>query len=433
MRKTNSLMLIIFLLTGLTLSAQNQTSSLPYLIKRAIEISPNIKMLQSKLSAARENIQIGTHLSDPVVNIGLVNVPVNTFSLNQEAMTAKVLGLTQAIPYPGSLKAKADVKAVDTSIIRQEIVELQNQIRDQVSELYFNLQEKRKEIKLSRESIDLLQQVSVVAKRKFEVGSASLQNIILVEVQLTRLKDKIESLSGEGQALQAQINAYLLRNDSILITTTKILPIKVQNLKTESLLKLAEQNRPLLKGIKLYENKARLQQKEAEYAFYPNFKIGFQYSQRSFNSVTGMNYPDFLGLVVGVTIPINYGGKKTAKVNQARYLQRLYKQQYNTSLQVLQQHFGKINSRLSALQNREKLVSKTLLPQTIQSYQAAMADYQVNKIDFVNVVKAEGAILKIKTELAIIRTAYNKNKAKLEFLSGTRSNLIIKYKTQTNE
>jgi len=422
MRKKNALLLIAFLLTGWSLSAQNQKDPLPNLINRAIEVNPNIKMLQAKLHAARENIQIGTHLSDPVLSLGLMNVPTNTFSLNQEAMTAKVLGLTQAIPYPGSLKAKADVKSMDTLIIRQQIADLNNNIRDMVSELYFSLQEKRKEVDLANESVDLLKQISLVAKRKFEVGTASLQNIILIEVQLTRLKDKIESLNGEEQAIQAQINAYLLRNDSILIPTTKILPIEVQNIKTESLLKLAEQHRPLLKGIKLYENKARLQQKEAKFAFYPNFKVGVQYSQRSYNSISGMNYPDFLGVVVGVTIPINYGGKKTAKVNRTRYLQDLYKQQYNTSLQVLQQHFGKINSRLSALQNREKLVSKTLLPQAIQSYQAAMADYQVNKIDFVNVMKAEDAILKIKTELAVIRTAYNKNKAKLEFLSGTGSN-----------
>jgi len=49
-----------------------------------------------------------------------------------------------------------------------------------------------------------------------------------------------------------------------------------------------------------------------------------------------------------------------------------------------------------------------------------MADYQVNKIDFVNVIKAEDDILKIKTELAKLRTNYTIQVAQLEFLTGSR-------------
>ncbi len=419
MKKNKLLGLILILAISVPVWAQNQDNSLRGLIEQAEKVNPNISMLQAKLEAARENVQVGTHLPDPVANLGLMNVPTNTFSLNQEAMTGKVLGLTQPLPFPGSLKAKAAVKSMDTLIIRQQIADLTNHIREQVSQLYFSLQEKRKDVRLTRESLDLLKQISLVAKRKFEVGTASLQNVIEVEVQKTRLQDKIEALNGEEMALQAQLNGFLLRDDSIYIPTTKILPITAQDLKTEALLKMAEQNRPVLKEIKLNETKAGLMEKEARYAFYPNFKVGVQYSQRSFNSATGMNYPDLLGLVVGVTIPINYGGKNTAKVNRARYQQDFYKQQYQFSLQVLRQNFGSIRAQMLALDNRENLLSKTLLPQAIQSYQAALADYQVNKIDFVNVMKAEDQILKINAELANIRTSYSKNQVKLEFLSGT--------------
>ena len=422
MKKNILLGLILILALSVPASAQNQDNSLRGLIEQAEKVNPNISMLQAKLKVARENIEVGTHLPDPVANIGLMNVPTNTFSLDQEAMTAKVLGLTQPLPFPGSLKAKAAVKSMDTLIIRQQIGDVTNQIREQVAELYYSLQEKRKDVLLTKESLDLLKQISLVAKRKFEVGTASLQNVIETEVQKTRLQDKIETLNGEEMALQAQLNGYLLRNDSIYVPTTKVLPITAQDLKTDALLKLAEKNRPVLKEIKLNETKAGLMQKAAKYAFYPNFKVGVQYSQRNFNSATGMNYPDLLGLVVGVTIPINYGGNKTAKVNSARYQQDFYKQQYQFSLQVLQQHFGAINAQLKSLKNREVLLAKTLLPQAIQSYQAALADYQVNKIDFVNVMKAEDQILKINTELAAIRTSYSKNLSKLEFLSGTQLN-----------
>ncbi len=414
--------LILILAISMPLLAQNQDNSLHGLIEQAEKVNPEISMLQARFNAARENIQVGTHLPDPVASLGLMNVPTNTFSMNQEAMTGKVLGLTQAFPFPGSLKAKAAVKSVDTLIIRQQIADKINQIQEQVSGLYYSLQETREDVTLTKESLDLLQQISLVAKRKFEVGTASLQNVIEVEVQKTRLQDKIETLNGDESTLQAKLNGLLLRNDSVYIPTEKIVPITHESLKTDTLLTLAEKNRPVLKEIRFNEIKAGLMQKEARYAFYPSFKLGVQYTQRGFNRVNNANYSDLLGVMVGITIPVNYGGNKTAKVNSARYQQDAFEQQYNYSLQVLQQNFGSIVARMNSLKKREILLETTMLPQAVKSYQSALSDYQVNKIDFVNVMRAEDQILKVKTELAKIRTSYSKNLSKLEFLSGTLLN-----------
>ncbi len=419
MKSKTLLFLVFFIFSGSLLSAQN-AGELKTLVKRAVEMNPKVKTLQARLNMAREDIPIGTHLPDPVFSIGLLNVPVNTFSFRQEAMTGTALNLSQTIPFPGALKAKADVKAMDTLIVKQEIADLKNQIAQQMAVLYFNLQEKRREIALAKESVDLLKQISLVAKRKFEVGTASLENVVQVEVQITRVRDKIEALKGEEQSLQAQINAFLLRNDKVFVATPKIRPIPNRVFVTDTLLKWAAKNRPLLKGIKLYQSKAVLKQKEVEKKYYPNFKVGMQYTLRSYNKNTGVNYPDFLGLVVGVTIPLGYGGSIKAEVNKSRYLQDYYGQQFHSSLQMLQQSFGQINAQMNALRSREKLLEKTLLPQALQAYQAAIADYQVNKIDFVNVIKAEDNILKIKTELAKLRTNYSVQLAQITYLTGTQ-------------
>ena len=412
------LALAVVLFSGSFLTAQN-SGTLKELVNQAVEVNPKIKTLQAKLNMARENIPIGTNLPDPVFSVGLLNLPVNTFSFRQEAMTGIALNLTQTIPFPGSLKAKADVKAMDTLIVKQEVADLKNQIAQKMAILYYTLQEKRREIALAKESVDLLKQISLVAKRKFEVGSASLENVVQVEVQITRVKDKIEALTGEARSMQAQINAFLLRNDKVPVTTPKIRPITQTVFVTDSLLKWAARNRPLLKGIKLYQDKAVLQQDEIEKKYYPNFKVGMQYTLRSYNKTSGVNYPDFLGLVVGVTIPLGYGGNIKAEVNKSRYLQDYYGQQFHSSLQVLQQSFGKINAKVNELRVREKLLEKTMLPQAYQAYQAAIADYQVNKIDFVNVMKAEDDILKIKTGLAKLRTGFSIQMVQLEYLTGT--------------
>ena len=433
----NSKILIVLLMTALSIiNAQNSKTNnynLEKLINQAITVSPEIKMLEAKYRVAKSQIEIGTNLPDPVLTLGLVNLPVNSFSFTQEPMTGKIIGISQGIPFPGALSAASDVKAVDTSIIKQSIIDIKNKIRKDVAELYFSLQYLRENIRLAYESIELLNQISDVVRRKYDVGTASLQNLVQVEVQIIRVKDKIETLKSTERAVVTKLNAFLLREETENLNTENIRSIRFFKTTADSLVKVAIKNRPLLKSIKLSVRKAELMKEQAEYTFYPNFKLALQYSQRDYSATTSNDFVDFFSVVVGISLPINYGGNKTELVNKAIHLSTLYNEQYNLTIQKLQQTFGTFNSKLLELANREELITKQLLPQAKQVYDAAIADYQVGKIDFVNVIKAENDILNIKTELAKIRTDYYKNLFTIEYLVGTELTNIEKNRTEIND
>ncbi len=433
----NSKILIVLMIMALSIiNAQSNTTNkynLEKLIDQAILVSPEIKMLEAKYRVAESQIEIGTNLPDPVLTLGLVNLPTNSFSFTQEPMTGKIIGISQAIPFPGALSAASDVKAVDTSIIRQSIIDLKNKIRKDVAELYFSLQYIRENIRLAYESIELLNQISDVVKQKYDVGTASLQNVVQVEVQITRVKDKIETLKSSERATVTKLNAYLLRKESEDIPTERIRSIRFLETTSDSLVKIAVKNRPLLQSLKLSVRKAELMKEQAEYSFYPNFKLALQYSQRDYSSATSVDFVDFFSVIVGISLPINYGGNKTEQVNRAIHLGSLYNEQYNLTIQKLQQTFGTVNSKLLEMSNREELIIEQLLPQAKQAYDAAIADYQVGKIDFANVIKAENDILNIKTELAKIRTDYYKNLFTIEYLVGTELTNIEKNRTETND
>lgn len=414
-----SILLLVFFTTNY---AQHQNEYLNNLIDEAIQVSPKIKMLKSKMAVAGSKIEQGTNLPDPMLTLGLVNMPTNSFSFTQEPMTGKIIGLTQAFPFPGGLGTASDVKAMDTLIVAQEIEDFKNEIRKSISTLYFDLRLVREEIVFSNESMSLLKQISEVVKSKYEVSEASLQNIIQVEVQITRVQERIETLLGRENAILSEFNALLLREESSTVETNEIAPIKNNTYSSVALIKTANEFRPFLKGIELSEQKSKLMENYADYSYYPNFQVGLQYTQRDYSSVTGQNWNDFFSVVVGVTLPLGYGGKYSSKVNEAKYLQSFYREQYSSSIQSLNQAFGKITAKLNELHIREKLISQTLLSQAEQALQASLSDYQVGRIDFVNVINTENDILKIKTDLLKIRTEYSKNIAQLEFLVGTKIN-----------
>lgn len=409
---------MIFISSLCTIKAQHESENLEILVQEAISVSPKIKMLNAKLGIASSRIEQGTNLPDPVLSMGLMNMPKNTFSFKQEPMTGKMIGITQSVPFPGGLSAAAKTKAVDTLIVNQEIADLKNEIRKDVSNLYFDLELTREKIKLTKFSKHLFKQVSEIVKRKYEVSSSSFQSIIQTEVQITRLNEKLQKLYGEENSNLSMLNTLLQRDENSEITTNYIDSINSVSLTLNSLLDEANAYSPYLKKIKLAQQKSEFQEDEAEYSYYPNFQFGVQYSQRDYSKLTGMDFTDFLSVVVGITLPLNYGGKNSAKMNEAKYQQKFYTEQYNSAVQTIQKSLNKIISKLNELNKREAIISQTLLPQAEQSLNAALTDYQVNKIDFANVVNVENDILKIRTDLAEIRTEYYKNISELEFLIG---------------
>ena len=58
----------------------SQNNNLEDLINEAIAVSPKIKMLEAKLDAASNRINTNSNLPDPMLTLGLMNMPVNSFS-----------------------------------------------------------------------------------------------------------------------------------------------------------------------------------------------------------------------------------------------------------------------------------------------------------------------------------------------------------------
>jgi len=157
----------------------------------------------------------------------------------------------------------------------------------------------------------------------------------------------------------------------------------------------------------------------ARYDYYPNFNLALQYSQRDKISSTNMPLNDFFSVMVGITLPLNYGGKVASKVEEAVAMQNMYEEQYQYSLQMLNSSFGSSLAKINSLQERIKLIEEALLPQAQQNYAASLSSYQVSQIDFINVIDAQNKLYQVETNLYRLKSEYLKEISELEFLTGT--------------
>lgn len=410
--------LIFVLLNYAVVIPQTNTPALDSLISKALQVSPKLEMLKAKYSAVESRIDIISNLPDPMLTFGLMNLPTNSFSFTQEPMTGKIAGLSQAFPFPGKLGAVADVAQKDAEIVTKEISDAENEIKKNLSVNYWELVFVRKAIEVAKESRILLRNISAVVKSNYSVSSASQQNILKVELEITNVTDRIEELKSKENSLIAMINSLLLKDAQASIRINDIPKIDYLNVTQNKLDSLAKLYRPFLRGIKLAKEKSALTEKLAKYDYYPNLNLSVQYSQRDKIEKTNTPLNDFFSVMVGISLPLNYGGKVSAKVEEARAMQNLYEEQYQFSLQTLSGNFGTSIAKLNALQERIKLIEQALLPQAQQTYSASLSSYQVAQIDFINVVDAQNKLYQIETNLYRLKVDYLKEKNELEFLIG---------------
>jgi len=414
---------LFVLIFNLNTSGQNKFDYLENLIDKAIELNPNIKMLQAKLEATKTRPAQNSNLPDPVLSVGATNLPVNSFSFTQEPMTGKMVSLSQAFPFPGKLSTASEVFEQDIEVIRQEIEEEKNRLRLKVADAYFQLSFIREKIRLTEATKELYKTIKEVVQTKYEVNDASQQNIFKIELELTKLEENLSDLYSQEIISLSEINILLFRESDYSVETAGLDSFYVyEQFSSDSLLQKAKINKPVLSQIELMQDKAVKMEELSEYEFYPDFNLTLQYSQRDEIAATNNDLNDFFSVILGIKLPINYGGKKSAKVSEAVALQQLYNEQYQGNLQMLRVSIEASLSKLSSLLERENLIENASLIQAQENFNSALASYQVNKVDFINVTDALNKLLNLQIDLYKIRSDYYREIAQVEYLTG--SNLL---------
>ncbi|MBL1214105.1 MAG: TolC family protein [Ignavibacteriae bacterium] len=393
--------------------------SLNELIDRAIYVSPQLKMLQAKFEAAKNKIPQNSNLPDPQLKLGLVSLPVNSFSLTQEPMTGKMISLTQGIPFPGKLGANEDVNTIDPEIILQMIMEEQNRITKEVKIAYYDYLFYTKALQFILDKKELFGSIREVVQTKYEVSKASQQNILSVDLAITNISDKIEKLKAEKEIALTKLQVYLLSSESISLNETDLTKPGDETFTYKKVESFAVDSRPLLNQIQLLKEKSKFAEEAAEYEFLPDFNLTLQYNQRDEIAASNTDLVDFFSVIVGFNLPINYGGKKSAKVEEAKSFQEYYDYQYQSALQSIQIESETLIAKLNSLREREQLIDETKMIQAGETFNAALSNYQVGEIDFINVIQAVNDLLEIETDLYRVRKNYFQEKAKLAFIAGT--------------
>ncbi len=420
MRRVFLLVLIIFLFApeaGATNKhAGHFKQTLNKFIETARKKNPSLLEASNKINIYKQIPDQRSSWKDPMLTFGLENLPVDTFSFRQEAMTQKQIQLTQEIPFPGKTDLRKEAADKDVSIAKWNLKELELKIIRQVKESFFELCFVNSAIETTEQNKILLKQFVTIAESKYSVGKGIQQDVLKAQVELSKIMDELIEL----RQLQANETAKL----NILMNRLPQEPLEIPHGLTqtgfkfdiEALQDLAEENRPFLQGIQSAINKFTITKELAEKEYYPDFQVGLRYGQREDSPME--DHPDFVSGFIGINIPIWFATKQRKKVAEENYRILTAKDSYNAARNDV---FLKIKLILDKEIKGRKLISliKTgIIPQARQSLESALAAYGVDKVDFLTLIANQVTLLKWEIKYHRQLTDYEQNLAALEHVVG---------------
>lgn len=331
-------------------------------------------------------------LPDPRLGLNVMNVPVDTFDLDQEPMTQLQVSLSQAFPFPGKLHMRREAAERDAAAAVAAVDERRQRLLSDVRTAWWQTFSLDRSLEIVRENQNLMRDFIEIAQTKYKVGAGLQQDVLLAQLELSRLLDRELGLVAKRDGAAAGLNALLDRPPAFAVVLPSAPPNDRLPVLTNraAMLEQAVAARPLLAGQRELVAAARERVDLAQRDFYPDFQLGAAYGFRDTRDrVTGETLPDFLSVMFSFNIPIYSGSRQSQALAQRS--SELSQRQFllGETLRNVEESIASGSARYQASREQVELLRTAILPQAEQTVEAMLAGYQVNEVDFLNVVNAE--------------------------------------------
>jgi outer membrane protein TolC len=123
---------------------------------------------------------------------------------------------------------------------------------------------------------------------------------------------------------------------------------------------------------------------------YPDFKLGVGYGFRDgFDPMRGKDRADLVTVMLSVNVPIFSGSKQSKAVEQRSHEVSRQKFALNNTLRRVEAGVARNFAKYHAARNQVALLETAIIPQAQQTVSSMLAGYQVNQVDFLNVVNTQ--------------------------------------------
>ncbi|MDH5525982.1 MAG: TolC family protein [Nitrospirota bacterium] len=359
-------------------------------VETALEDNPGLAArTEAALAMAEVPAQAGA-LPNPTLTLGVLNVPPDSLSFTDEPMTQFQVGVRQGLPFPGKRALARREAGHHAEAALRDAEEARLTLTAEVQTAWWRLFQTVRALEIVRRNQELLRQFVQVARTKYKVGKGLQQDVLLAEVELSKLIDTELGLEGERGQAQARLNALMGRPGGIRIDLPEQVDTSlVQPPPPVRLLAQADSRRPALVAARHRFEAASERLVLAHKASRPDFSVTGSYSLRGGSGAGGAARSDLASVMVGIDLPVRPNSRQHRQVAQREHERNAAALDLEQLQLTIQADVSRLVTEYDAARRRTELFQAGIIPQASQMVASMMAGYQVNKVDFLNLVRSQ--------------------------------------------
>ncbi len=306
----------------------------------------------------------------------------------QSVVTSVMPGLMGNIPWPGKLRAGAEVAAAESQSKYFAFESAVLQTAFDVKRTYYQLYFLAEKIRVNQENLQLLNDLEKLARTQNEVGKATLQDVLRAQIEQDRLRTEIANLEDSRGSLVAQFKAALgMKAQEPAPPIPQRFESSPLDLTSDKLLEKALAQNQRLKGMEAEIRSAEASLLLARKSRMPDFSLGFMADAKT--DPTLYRFPGNPGTM---SLPI-WRDKIEAQIAEAQANKRSAEARLTAGEIALAVDIAEKSYLYREASRNFVLLREQLLPKANQSLELARTGYLSGQVDFFNLTDAERTLL----------------------------------------
>lgn len=392
-------------------------STLQKLIATALGANPELQALGGERRAARHRVASAGALDDPMLEAGVLNLPVDSLRFNREDMTMKMIGVSQRLPYPGKRALREQIAAKEAGTVELNYREAANRVVRDVKVAYFDLAYAARAAVLIERNRSVLEQFLKLAESRYAVGQATQADVLKAQTQLARMIDEAFRVQRERSNVEAELTRAL-GGGQLVTGLAPVLPeMRAEKLDFAALEGAARNQRPQLEALQSTIERADRSIELARKDYLPDFDVRFQYGQRD-RAPDGMRRDDMVSFTVAISLPVWRQNKLDPKLAEAQALRDQAVSTYRAQESELRMRLRQQIAIAEQSQRTLRVYDTSILPQSHLTVEAALSAYRVARVDMLTLLDNQMAIFGFELSRAQTLASYHKAIAEIHLLTG---------------
>ncbi len=428
--------------------ARTADGTLDALLEAALNRNPAIVAARARVVAARARVGPAGLRTDPMLMVGLVNVPVSPLSLTAEDMTMKMIGIQQNFPFPGKLSLRRKVAEQDAAATEAALDSTRSTVVRRVKESYYELFYLDRAFEIVERNQKVLGEFASVTEARYSVGSGAQQDVLKARVEASRQAETASTLLENRRSELARLNALLDRQSDEAVQPE--LPSRIRDAAIQPdasrisflantlgarvgdspLLRVDELEARAATGsprLRVYDAMRAAQAERVALArkdYKPDFDVSIQYGQRSgraggmTGAQSGPSRSDMITAQVSFPLRIHRSALQGQALVEARSELAAVEGDRQEQVTEVRSEVARLVSELERNRTQLAIYQKAVLPQGRAVLASSIASYQSGKSDLLTLLESQATLYTYETAYYRGLTDFAKNLAALEEIVG---------------